>query len=33
VTQDKVIDNLHDEDGHQLLFEGFLRDYEAEGLA
>jgi bacterioferritin len=28
-----VIDILHDEQGHRRLFEGFLREYEAEGLA
>ena len=33
VTQDMVIDVLHDEQGHRRLFEGFLREYEAEGLA
>jgi bacterioferritin len=33
VTQDIVIDILHDEQGHKRLFEGFLREYEAEGLA
>ena len=33
VTQDLVIDILHDEQGHLRLFEGFLREYEAEGLA
>jgi bacterioferritin len=33
VTQDMVIDILHDEQGHMRLFEGFLREYEAEGLA
>ena len=33
VTQDLVIDILHDEEGHRRLFEGFLREYEAEGLA
>jgi bacterioferritin len=33
VTQDMVIDVLHDEQGHKRLFEGFLREYEAEGLA
>jgi Domain of unknown function (DUF4158) len=32
VTQDMVIDNLRDEQGHRRLFEGFLREYEAEGL-
>ena len=33
VTQDMIIDILHDEQGHKRLFEGFLREYEAEGLA
>ncbi|MCO5315087.1 MAG: rubrerythrin [Solirubrobacterales bacterium] len=33
VTQDMVISILHDEQGHRRLFEGFLREYEAEGLA
>jgi bacterioferritin len=33
VTQDMVIQILHDEEGHKRLFEGFLREYEAEGLA
>jgi bacterioferritin len=33
VTQDMVIAILHDEEGHRRLFEGFLREYEAEGLA
>ncbi len=33
VTQDMVIDILHDEEGHRRLFEGFLREYELEGLA
>ena len=33
VTQDMVIAVLHDEQGHRRLFEGFLREYEAEGLA
>ncbi|MBD0283287.1 MAG: rubrerythrin [Thermoleophilaceae bacterium] len=33
VTQDMVIDILHDEEGHRRLFEGFLREYKAEGLA
>jgi bacterioferritin len=28
-----VIAILHDEQGHRRLFEGFLREYEAEGLA
>src|SRR3954466_7767357 len=33
VTQDMVITILHDEEGHKRLFDGFLREYEAEGLA
>jgi bacterioferritin len=33
VTQDMVIDILRDEQGHRRLFEGFLREYEAEGKA
>jgi bacterioferritin len=33
VTQDMVIAILHDEEGHRRLFEGFLREFEAEGLA
>jgi bacterioferritin len=33
VTNDMVIDILHDEQGHRRLFEGFLREYEALGLA
>jgi bacterioferritin len=33
VTNDMVIDVLHDEQGHRRLFEGFLREYEAQGLA
>jgi bacterioferritin len=33
VTQDMVIDILHDEQGHLRLFEGFMREYESEGLA
>jgi len=32
VTQDMVIAILRDEQGHRRLFEGFLREYEAEGL-
>jgi bacterioferritin len=28
-----VIEILHDEEGHKRLFEGFPREYEAEGLA
>jgi bacterioferritin len=33
VTQDMVIAILQDEEGHRRLFEGFLREYEAEGSA
>ena len=33
VTQDMVIAILRDEEGHRRLFEGFLREYETEGLA
>ena len=33
VTQDMTIAILHDEQGHRRLFEGFLREYEFEGLA
>jgi bacterioferritin len=33
VTNDMVAEILHDEEGHLRLFEGFLREYEAEGLA
>ncbi len=33
VTQDMVIAILRDEQGHKRLFEGFLREYEKEGLA
>ena len=33
VTQDMVIAILRDEQGHRRLFEGFLREHEAEGLA
>ena len=33
VTQDMTISILHDEEGHRRLFEGFLREFEAEGLA
>jgi len=33
VTQDMVIAILRDEQGHMRLFEGFLREYEKEGLA
>jgi bacterioferritin len=33
VTNDMMIEILRDEQGHLRLFEGFLREYEAEGLA
>ncbi len=33
VTQDMVIAILRDEQEHRRLFEGFLREYEAQGLA
>jgi bacterioferritin len=33
VTQDMAVEILRDEEGHKRLFEGFLREYEAEGLA
>ena len=33
VTQDMVIAILRDEQGHKRLFESFLREYEAAGLA
>ena len=33
VTQDMIIAILRDEEGHRRLFEGYLREYEAEGLA
>jgi bacterioferritin len=33
VTNDMVINILADEEGHKRLFEGFLREYEIEGLA
>jgi bacterioferritin len=33
VTQDMVIAILRDEQGHRRLFEGFLREYEIEGVA
>lgn len=33
VTNDMVIAILADEEGHLRLFEGFLREYEAQGLA
>jgi bacterioferritin len=33
VTQDMVIAILRDEEAHRRLFEGFLREYKAEGLA
>lgn len=32
VTQDMVIDILRDEEGHRRLFEGFLRELEADGI-
>jgi bacterioferritin len=32
VTQDIAIEILHDEQGHLRLFEGYLRECEAEGL-
>ena len=31
VTQDMVIDVLHDEQGHRRLFEGYLREFESNG--
>ena len=31
VTQDMVIAIVRDEERHKRLFEGFLREYEAEG--
>jgi bacterioferritin len=33
VTQDMVIGILRDEQGHRRLFEGYLREFEAEGTA
>jgi len=33
VTEDMVIAILRDEQGHMRQFEGFLREYESEGLA
>jgi bacterioferritin len=33
VTQDMVIAILRDEQSHRRLFEGFLREYEFEGIA
>jgi len=33
VTQDMVIAILRDEQAHRRLFEGFLREYEIEGIA
>jgi bacterioferritin len=33
VTQDMVVAILRDEEGHRRRFEGYLREYEAEGLA
>src|ERR671937_3082201 len=32
VTQDMVIEILHDEEAHRRLFEGYLRECEADGL-
>jgi bacterioferritin len=31
VTQDMLIDILREEEGHRRLFEGYLREYEAQG--
>jgi bacterioferritin len=31
VTNDMAIAILRDEEGHRRVFEGFLREYEAEG--
>jgi bacterioferritin len=31
VTQDMLIDILREEEGHKRLFEGYLREYEAQG--
>jgi bacterioferritin len=33
VTQDMTIEILHDEERHRRLFEGYLREFEADGLA
>ena len=33
VTQDMVVTILQDEEAHRRLFEGYLREYEAEGRA
>ncbi|HEX7059664.1 MAG TPA: ferritin-like domain-containing protein [Solirubrobacterales bacterium] len=33
VTQDMTTEILHDEQGHRRLFEGFLREYELDGIA
>jgi bacterioferritin len=33
VTNDMAIEILHDEQSHRRLFEGFLREYEFEGIA
>jgi bacterioferritin len=33
VTEDMVVTVLRDEQGHMRLFQGFLREYEAQGLA
>jgi bacterioferritin len=33
VTQDMTIEILHDEERHRRLFEGYLREFEVDGLA
>jgi len=33
VTQDMLVAIQRDEEGHRRLFEGFLREYQAEGTA
>ena len=33
VTEDMVVEILRDEEGHKRLFEGFLREFEADGVA
>ncbi len=33
VTQDMIIEILHDEEGHLRLFEGFLKEYEGAGAS
>ena len=33
MSDDMVIAILRDEEGHRRLFEGYLREYEAEGKA